>query len=186
MTENILKKTVLLIIDVQQGFDDPVWGQRNNPDAEANISQLIRLWRAENRPIIHVQHCSVSPGSPLAPDLPGCRFKSEAAPIHGESVIKKTVNSAFIGTDLDLHLKKEGIKDIVIVGLTTDHCVSTTTRMAGNLGYNVLLVSDATATFDRTGPDGKKYSADKIHAVHLASLNGEFCKVISTQSLVTS
>ena len=91
---------------------------------------------------IHIQHCSVEPGSPLSPEHPGCQFKPEAIPIEGEPVFKKTVNSAFIGTELESHLKDNGIEHIVIVGLTTDHCVSTTTRMAGNLGFKVLLVSE--------------------------------------------
>lgn len=183
MKDTIAEKTALLIIDVQQGFDDPIWGQRNNPDAEANISRLINLWRSEKRPIIHIQHCSVAPGSPLRPEHPGCQFKPEATPIEGEPVFKKTVNSAFIGTKLESHLKDNGIEHIVIVGLTTDHCVSTTTRMAGNLGFKVLLVSDATATFDRMGPDGKKYMAEDIHSIHIASLHGEFCNVITTDLL---
>jgi len=84
--------TALLIIDVQKGFDDPKWGRRNNPDAEANISNLINVWRSEKRPVIHIQHCSVEPDSPLRPELPGCQFKPEAASIEGEPVFKKTVN----------------------------------------------------------------------------------------------
>ena len=124
--------------------------------------------------------------SPLRPELPGCQFKPEAAPIEGEPVFKKTVNSAFIGTKLESYLRDNGIEQIVIVGLTTDHCVSTTTRMAGNFGFKVLLVSDATATFDRKGPDGKEYMAENIHAIHIASLNDEFCSVITTDSLTGS
>jgi nicotinamidase-related amidase len=178
--------TALLIIDVQQGFDNPKWGRRNNPDAEANISNLIDLWRSEKRPVIHIQHCSVEPDSPLRSELPGCQFKPEAAPIEGEPVFKKTVNSAFIGTKLELYLRDNRIEQIVIVGLTTDHCVSTTTRMAGNFGFKVLLVSDATATFDRRGPDGKEYMAENIHAIHIASLNDEFCSVITTDSLISA
>ena len=183
MKDIISEETALLTIDVQQGFDDPIWGRRNNPDAETHISRLISLWRREKRPIIHIQHCSVEAGSPLRPEQPGCQFKPEAKPIEGEPVFKKTVNSAFIGTELESYLKDNGIEHIVIVGLTTDHCVSTTTRMAGNLGFKVLLVSDATATFDRKGPDGKEYMAEDIHAIHLASLNGEFCNVVTTESL---
>ena len=184
MEHLLSSNTALLIIDVQQGFDDPKWGRRNNPDAEANISNLINLWRSEKRPVIHIQHCSVEPDSPLRPELPGCQFKPEAAPIEGEPVFKKTVNSAFIGTKLESYLRDNGIEQIVIVGLTTDHCVSTTTRMAGNLGFTVTLVSDATATFNRIGHDGIEYSADEIHRIHLASLNGEFCVVRSTEDVL--
>ena len=184
MTDSISKNAALLIIDVQNGFDDPKWGRRNNPSAEANISRLISLWRSEEKPIIHIQHCSVEPDSPLHPELPGCQFKPEATPIEGEPVFKKTVNSAFIGTELESYLRDNSIEEIIIVGLTTDHCVSTTTRMAGNLGFKVLLVSDATATFDRQGPDGRKYKAEDIFSIHLASLHGEFCNVVSTESLI--
>ena len=135
MEHLVPSNAALLIIDVQQGFDDPQWGQRNNPDAEANIAQLILLWRKEKRPVIHIQHNSLEPDSPLKSDLPGFQFKPEAAPIEGEPVFRKTTNSAFIGTELESYLRDKGIAHIVIVGLTTDHCVSTTTRMAGNLGF---------------------------------------------------
>jgi len=135
MKDSIPKNTALLVVDVQLGFDDPKWGRRNNPDAESNISRLIHLWRSAKRPVIHVQHCSVEPDSPLRPELPGCQFKPEAMPAEGEPVFKKKVNSAFIGTELESYLKDNEIKHLVIVGLTTDHCISTTTRMAGNLGF---------------------------------------------------
>ena len=102
----------------------------------------------------------MEPDSPLRPNLPGVEFKPEAAPLPGEIIFQKSVNSAFIGTDLESHLRSEQIENVVIIGLTTDQCVSTTTRMAGNLGFNVLLVSDATAAFNKTGPDGKEYSAE--------------------------
>jgi len=175
-----LKNTALLVIDVQKGFDDPCWGKRNNPDAELNITLLLSKWRKEELPIIHIQHCSVEPNSPLRPDSPGNEFKDEALPLTGEKLFTKTVNSAFIGTDLEDYLRSQGISSLVVVGLTTDHCVSTSTRMAGNLGFEVTLVSDATATFDRPGHDGTEYLADDIHKIHLASLNEEFCVVRST------
>jgi len=175
-----LKNTTLLVIDVQKGFDDTCWGKRNNPDTELNIALLLSKWRKKELPIVHIQHCSVEPNSPLRPDLPGNEFKDEALPLTGEKLFTKTVNSAFIGTELEDYLRSQGINSLVVVGLTTDHCVSTSIRMAGNLGFEVTLVSDATATFDRLGHDGTEYFADDIHKIHLASLNEEFCVVRST------
>lgn len=125
--------TALLLIDVQQGLDEPRWGARNNPDAEQRIADLLAAWRDASWPVIHVQHLSTEPDSPLRPDRPGNAFKPEALPIEGEPVFQKNVNSAFIGTNLETHLRDRGIDSLVIAGITTDHCVSSTTRMAGNL-----------------------------------------------------
>jgi nicotinamidase-related amidase len=127
---------------------------------------------------------SRDPDSPLRPHLPGNAIKPEALPHDGEPLFQKTVNSAFIGTTLGAYLRHEGIHALVIVGLTTDHCVSTTARMAGNLGFDVVVVEDATATFERTGPDGVRYSADQMHRLALASLHGEFATVQSTDDVL--
>ena len=180
-----MNKIALLSIDVQQGFDDPCWGVRNNLDAEEKIVHLISRWREQKLPVIHVQHCSVNPQSPLRPSISGNDFKDIAQPLKGEKIFTKTVNSAFIGTGLEAYLRERNIESVVIVGLTTDHCISTSTRMAGNLGFNVTLVSDATATFDRHGEDGIHYSAEQIHKIHLASLNGEFCTVMTTKDVLS-
>lgn len=179
-----MRETALLVIDVQKGFDDPSWGKRNSPDAESNIEILISHWRRREMPVVHIRHCSVEPSSTLRPGMAGNEFKDQAQPLPGEAQFSKSVNSAFIGTGLEKHLKERGISSLVIVGLTTDHCVSTSTRMAANLGFNVTLISDATATFDREGYDGVLYSADEIHRVNLVSLNGEFCVVRSTEEIV--
>lgn len=174
----------LLLIDVQQGLDDPRWGARNNPDAEQRIAQLLAAWRATGRPVIHVQHLSLEPQSPLRADAPGHAFKIEAQPAAGEPVFRKHVNSAFIGTDLEAHLRANGIGALVVAGITTDHCVSSTIRMAGNLGFTVTVVEDATATFERLGPDGAHYSADLMHRAALASLHGEFATVRSAADVL--
>ncbi len=179
------KSPALLLIDIQTGLDDPKWGKRNNANAEANIARLLADWRRQGLPVIHVQHLSQNSSSPLHPDQPGVEFKQEAMPIAGDPVFTKTVHSAFIGTELEAWLRDRGIDDLVIIGLTTDHCVSTTTRMAANLGFNVTLVDDATATFERSDHRGRYFSADEMHAAQLASLNDEFCRVLSTDAVLS-
>lgn len=174
----------LLLIDIQQGMDDPSWGARNNPHAERRVVALLAAWRRARWPVIHVQHMSGVSGSPLAPGAPGNAFKPEVMPQDGEPVFHKTVNSAFLGTSLEAHLRHEATKTLVVVGITTDHCVSSTVRMAGNLGFEVIVVEDATATFERTGPDGVWYSAEQMHRTALASLHGEFARVQSTHEVL--
>jgi nicotinamidase-related amidase len=181
---NAESPAALLLIDVQQGLDDPVWGARNNPHAEARIAELLAAWRAAGRPVVHVQHMSTRPGSPLRPDQPGNAIKPEAMPAEGEPLFRKTVNSAFIGTTLEAHLRDAGIATLVVAGLTTDHCVSTSVRMAANLGFEVVLVGDATATFERTGPDGAHLDAEQMHRAALASLHGEFAQVRSAAEVL--
>jgi nicotinamidase-related amidase len=174
----------LLVVDVQRGLDEPRWGRRNNPDAERNMAALIAAFRRTGRPVIHVQHMSTAPDSPLRPERPGNALKPEVLPHPGEPLFRKTVNSAFIGTDLEAHLRARKITSLVIVGLTTDQCVSTTARMAANLGFETTVVSDGTATFERTGPDGRRHSAEEMHAVELASLHGEFATVRRTEEVL--
>lgn len=170
----------LLVIDMQRGFDDPVWGQRNNPLLEARVAELLHVWRSTGRPVLHARHMSTSARSPLRPGQPGNEFKPVAMPRADEPVFEKRVHSCFIGTSLGADLNRRGCETLVIAGMTTNHCVSTTTRMASDLGFTTWLVSDATATFDRTGPDGTRYKADHIHAVTLADLHVEFATVVST------
>lgn len=167
----------LLVIDVQYGLDNPRLGPRNNPDAEKRIADLLSAWRSAGKPVIHVQHMSTEPQSLLRPGLPGNAIKKEAQPIAGEPLFQKNVNSAFIGTGLDAYLRSRGIDSLVMVGLTTAHCVSTSARMAANLGFKVTVVADATATHGHTSYDGKYCDADLVHRVELASLNGEFATV---------
>jgi nicotinamidase-related amidase len=181
---NLAPNTVLLLIDVQEGFSSPYWGVRNNPQAEENMLCLLSAWRQARMPVIHVQHLSLEEMSPLNPKNGGHNFKSGFAPEEGEVVFQKQVNSAFIGTSLEAHLRKHNYETLVIAGLTTDHCVSTSTRMAGNFGFTVYLVGEATACFDRAGADSKLIAAQSIFEAHLASLHGEFATVCNTKEIL--
>ena len=179
-------KPALILVDIQKGFDNiEYWGgQRNNPDAEENASELLQVWRENKLPVFHIQHCSLNQKSLLHESNGGNAFKHLVKPIGGEPIIKKNVNSAFIRTDLKEQLDNLKITKLVIVGLTTDHCVSTTTRMAGNLGYETYLVEDATATFNKKGLNGENFTAELIHETAIASLKDEFATIVSTDYLL--
>ena len=171
----------LILIDIQKGFAIiEYWGgQRNNPDAELRASELLKVWLEYGFPVFHVQHCSTILTSPLHETHAGNQFNDLVIPKEGEPIIKKNVNSAFIGTDLQAQLDHAKITTLVIAGLTTDHCISTTARMAGNLGYETFLVAAATATFDKKGINGQIFPAELIHQTALASLDKEFATVIT-------
>ena len=175
---------VLLTIDVQRGFDDAKWGRRNNPDLERNVAALHAAWRAAERPLIHIRHASTKPGSPLSVGDPGHAFKPEAEPQPGEMAITKSVHSAFIGTGLEELLRAAGARHLVLCGIQTNYCVATTARMAANLGFDPTVVSDACATFDQKGRDGRLWKAEELHEVALMELEGEFAAVASTSGLL--
>lgn len=188
MTISKTDNPALILIDIQKGFDDlHYWGgQRNNPDAEIKAAELLSLWRKNKLPVFHVRHCSSNPDSLLHESNTGNEFKDLVLPLGDEPVIRKNVNSAFIGTDLKEQLDMAGITKVVIAGLTTDHCVSTSARMAGNLGFDTYVVSDATATFNKTGFNGKIYPGELMHETALASLHEEFATVVTTDYLSQS
>ena len=181
-----MNNVALIIVDFQNGFDEvDYWGgNRNNPKAEENARRLLDVWRERKLPLFHIKHDSTNIKTKLAPGQWGNEIKDIVRPLPGEVVISKSVNSAFIGTDLKERLDAQKVKSVVVVGLQTDHCVSTTTRMAANFGYNTIVVSDATATFDRIGIDGVKIPSSVIHVVNLSSLNGEFATVVTTEQLL--
>lgn len=178
------KNTALILVDIQKGFDDPRWGERNNIDAETNMKLILQTWRKTNRPVIHVQHISNKENHPLRKENSGSKFKDFAIPLPNEPVFQKSVNSAFIGTNLEFYLREHNYKTIVIIGLTTDYCVSTSVRMAGNLGFSTYVVSDATATFGRIAYDGNYYAAEDIHNIALVSLHEMFATVLTTEKLL--
>lgn len=184
---HIQDNAALIVVDVQEGFDDPSFmGKRNNPAADHNIEAIIKTWEKAKRPIVVVQHNSVSSGSVLNPSKPGNSLKPYVKSVKPDLAVSKSVNSAFYGTpDLDQWLKSSDIHQIVIIGIQTNMCCETTARMAGNLGYEVIFVPDAMHTFDATGPDGVVISADEITRATVASLfDGEFAKIASTQEIL--
>ncbi len=174
----------LILIDLQNAIDHPSWGQRNNPEAEKNVQSLLRIWRATNRPVYHIRHDSLEPASHYRPGQPGNNFKPEAQPIAGEIIIPKRTNSAFVGTDLEVMLRAANQSLLVVAGVITNNSVEATVRMAGNLGFEVWLAADATFTFGRMDWRGVWRTADDVHAMSLANLDGEYCLVIRTDQIL--
>lgn len=178
------KKNALIVIDMQRGFDDPSWGQRNNPQAEANGLLVLTHWRTKGWPVIIVRHDSLQADSTLRPGQLGNELKLGFEPHAGELLVTKNVNSAFIGTSLEAWLREHGIRAVTLFGITTDQCVSTTTRMASNLGFESNLIEDACACFAQTSPSGEQISADAIHLAHITTLNTEFARVIKATDVL--
>lgn len=181
-----VRHTALIVVDVQKAFDEleAAGKRRNNPHAVKRINDILADFRAKRALVIHVRHASRNPDSRFRPDRPGYAVQDEAREQPGEPVIVKHVNSSFIGTDLEARLRERDIKYVVIVGATTNHCVETTTRMAGNLGFNAKLVGDATWTFDLEGIDGEHIPADQVHAMTLANLQDEFAEIVTASDVM--
>ncbi|MCY4145742.1 MAG: cysteine hydrolase family protein [Chloroflexi bacterium] len=177
-------ETALILIDVQLGLDDARLGARSNPAAEHNMLRLLQEWRRRRWPIFHIQHMSTEPNSPLRPELPGNAIKPEVAPLPEEPIIQKQVNCAFIGTDLQERLQAQGIQSLLFVGLTAEHCVSTSVRVAGDLGYEVFVAADATASHEGFSYDGARIPAETVQAVALANLHREFATVRRTADML--
>lgn len=178
-------ETALVVVDVQSGFDDPVWGRRNNGECDTNIARLVRAFAGTGRPVVYVRHDSQDPSSPLHPSSAGNALKPYLGEHRPALLVVKSVNSSFHGSpDLDEWLTKAGITGVVIAGITTNHCCETTARVGGNLGYSVLFVLDATHTFDRQSPDGSLMTADELARATATNLNGEFATVVTTEEVL--
>lgn len=174
----------LIVIDVQKAIDHPDFGVRNHPAAEQNIASLLAAWRVRSKPIYHIRHDSTGPASHYRPGQAGHDFKPEAQPLAGEIVIAKSTNSAFIGTDLEARLRAAGHNVLIVAGVITNNSVEATVRMAGNLGFETYLAEDATFTFGRTDWNGVRRTAEEVHAMSLANLNGEYCTVVKTADIL--
>jgi nicotinamidase-related amidase len=184
MPDHDLDRSALLVVDVQQGLDDPVHGPRNNPDCEANVAALIAGWREAGRPVVVVRHDSADPDSTLRPGGEGNDLKEV---VHGvpDLLVTKSVSSAFHGEpDLDAWLRARGLTGVVICGIQTNYCCESTARTAADLGYDMVFALDATHTFDLVTADGTVLTADDLARATAANLHGEFGTVVTTAELL--
>jgi nicotinamidase-related amidase len=174
----------LILIDMQKCMANPAAGSRNNPRAEENIAQLLHAWRAVAANVVHVRHISRSPESLFAPGQSGVEFQDALRPLPHEHVVDKNVPDAFINTALERWLRVRELKRIVMVGVSTNNSVEASARTAGNLGFDTVVVSDATFAFAMTDYAGRMRSADEVHAMSLANLSGEYATIMDTRTLL--
>ena len=184
LPDRLPREAALIVIDVQKAIDHSSWGERNNPDAEQNIAALLGAWRSTHRPIFHIRHDSTEADSHYRPGQPGNDFKPEAQPLAQEMILVKTTNSAFIGTGLEAMLSSANLRILVVTGVITNNSVEATVRMAGNLGFETYLVEDACFTFGRRDWKGRWRTAEEVHSMSLANLDGEYCSVVRTSQVL--
>ena len=179
-------KTALLVIDVQMALadEDASGAERSCPDAEHNIATLLERFRNSGDLVVHIHHRGTDPDDPFHPDASGFAVQTIAAPKKGEKVIVKTNSSGFADTPLLGTLRNAHIERVILCGATANHCVESTTRSAADLGFDPVYASDAVWAYGVTGPDGISHSADQIHSVTLANLEGELASVMTTQDIL--
>ena len=174
--------SALLIVDMQVGMTWPDPSVRNNLEAEHVINQLLQVWRDRKLPIVHIRHISRTPGSPFWPGQAGVEFQPALVPLPAEHVVEKNVPDAFINTGLERWLHARGIGSVVIVGVSTNNSVESTARSSGNLGFKTFVVADGTFAFEKKDFNGVHRSAEEVHAMALANLNGEYATVIPSEA----
>ncbi|MBU3258853.1 isochorismatase family protein [Roseovarius sp. PS-C2] len=180
--------TALLLIDVQKGvhvFDH--WGgptgRMNNPACQARLVSLLRAFRAAGRVVAFTRHDSLEPDSPLKLSLETGEQLEGLETEPDDIVVRKDVNSAFLGTSLEIELRRAGIQRLVVAGYFTNFCVETSVRMAGNMGFDVYLAHDACATCNRIDLNGTDHDPDHLHDISVAVMHGEFCTALPTDRL---
>ncbi len=174
----------LMVIDVQNAIDDPLWGRRSQPEMEERIVDLLEAWRSRRLPIVHIRHDSTDVSSPYRPGTRGNDFKPQVAPQPGEPIVDKRTNSAFIGTDLMDVLDELRVSELVVTGVLLENSVEATARMAGNLGFTLIIPEDAVASVDRTDRRGKHWPAEDVHALTLAILENEYARISDAKTVI--
>jgi nicotinamidase-related amidase len=176
----------LILIDMQRAMESSALPKRNNPNAEKMICKLLEAWRNRGRLIVHVRHISRDPESLFWPGQVGVEFQVDLSPLSSEHVVEKNVPDAFANTGLERWLHARGVESVVVVGVSTNNSVEATARSAGNLGFKTYVVADATFTFAKVDYSGVLRSAEDVHAMSLANLEGEYANIVNTSELLNA
>jgi nicotinamidase-related amidase len=179
-----LFNTALIIIDQQQGLDNPKLGPRNNPNAEKVMLKLLSAWRTAQWPIVHVKHRSSEPDSVFWPDQQGFEFKPDFLPQGVEPIVEKNIPCALLKTNLEQMLDQKNSRKIVLIGAATNNSIEATARTASGLGFQVLVVEDACFAFAKKDYFGTTRTAADVHAMSLANLQDEYAQIINAEKML--
>ncbi|WP_048648034.1 cysteine hydrolase family protein [Nitratireductor soli] len=178
-------KTALMVIDFQNEYFSGRMPIPNGTAALSNAKRLVEWADEHGMPVYHVQHVT-PPGAPIfaeGGDTVG--FHPDIAPAPHHKIVRKTSVSVFPTTNIDEQLKNANIETLVIAGLMTHACVSGAARDAVPLGYEVVVASDACATRDITGPDGKTMPHESLHSASLVTLSDTFAEILDTNAVLS-
>jgi nicotinamidase-related amidase len=181
---SISANSVLIFVNAQLGLLDSTQEDRNNSEAEINISKLLTFWRKNKGPVIHIKHVSENPQSMFFRSATGCDFLPSLYPQEHEDIIEKTKSSAFANTLLETRLREIVPDNLFFAGFTANECIDATVKDAASLEFASLVFGDATAMFDIRDPDGKLIKAERLHKLTLANINAYYAKVIRTADVI--
>jgi nicotinamidase-related amidase len=180
-------KPTLLIVDIQNDYF--IGGKMelvNMDEAAGNAQKLLSYFRKNNLPIVFIQHLATKPNASFfISETSGSEIHDSIQPLENETVIIKNFPNSFRNTNLHQHLQTLNSTSLVICGAMSHMCIDTTTRVAADLGYSCILISDACATRDLAFNDRKVKAAD-VQTAYMAALNGTFAQVISTEQFLNT
>jgi nicotinamidase-related amidase len=147
------RSTALILIDLQAGIVAGDKGPHSADAVAAAGKALAARFRAQGAPVVLV-HVGFTPETMPSLNVDQPRLPAEGTPPafselvdglrqEGDVVVLKHHWGAFTGTDLDLHLRRRGVKTVVIAGIATNFGVESTARAAWELSYDVVIVEDA-------------------------------------------
>lgn len=180
------QSTALIVIDFQLEYFNG--GRLPIPDGHAAMSkarQLVGFADVHRMPVFHVQHIGPAGGPLFAQDGERVAFHPQIQPAPHHQVVQKTTASSFASTDLHAQLRERKIRTLIICGLMTHMCVSTTSRDAKPLGYQVLVPGDACATRDIDAWDGGTIGHAELHRAALTELSDSFAEVLTTERILS-
>ncbi|KAK5583586.1 hypothetical protein RB653_005184 [Dictyostelium firmibasis] len=178
----------LIIVDEQNDYFKSKKGKFElvgSEEAMERTKLILENFRNKKQLVCHVQHIFPIGGPFFEEGSIGAEIHEGVKPIDGEEIIiKKSINS-FINTNLEAHLKKHNITELVITGMMSHMCIDSITRASKDLGWNdITVLEDCCATRDLTY-NGTTTPAKMVHNAYMAALEFGFAKVISSSDYLS-